>query len=147
MSDELNQNPELASVLAAAGAVDAAADEAAGTAPAAADEAPAVDPVELWASVPQTVGSVLAMALPELKDVYSKQACRAWGVAMVPVAMKHGWQATALPVEIPAIFATLGFVIPTAMAIKARRSQQRQKATESGAQVLDHGAGDGVAGD
>lgn len=145
MADELNENPELASVLAAAGAVDASADAAAGTAPADEPAAPPVDPVELWASVPQTVGSVLAMALPELKQVYSREACRAWGEAMVPVAMKHGWEAKALPVEIPAIFATLGFIIPTTMAIKARKAQRLQ-ATE-GAQVLDHGAGDGVAGD
>lgn len=141
--EELTPNPELASVLAASGAVDAAADEAAGTT-APADETPPIDPVELWASVPQTIGSVLVMALPELKGVYSREACRAWGEAMVPVAMKYGWEAKALPVEIPAIFATLALVLPTVIAVKARRAKAAEPPADA---VVLGGVGDGVAGD
>lgn len=147
-NDQTPANPELASVLAAAGAVDAQADTAAGVAPpeGAASAAPSVDPAEVWASIPATIGGVLCMALPELKAVYTPEACRQWGASMVPVAVKHGWETKELPVEIPLMIASLGFLLPTLRAVQLRRAAA-QADKPQGAVVLTDGAGDGVAGD
>ncbi|OJA63795.1 hypothetical protein BGV68_01880 [Burkholderia ubonensis] len=84
-----------------------------------------VDPAAQWAMLPKVFGGILAMAMPELADVYSDAACAAWGAKMAPVADKYGWDAAStlggwMP-EISLAMATLPLALPTMAAIKQRR--------------------------
>lgn len=93
------------------------------------DEVPAIDPAESWAMLPAMVGSVLSIALPELRQIYTPDTCRAWGDAMVPVADKYGWNADGLlGPEVGLLAASLPFIIGTASAIKSRRAAIEQEA-------------------
>lgn len=89
-----------------------------------ADMAPPVDPADSWAAIPAMVGGVLAIAFPELRAVYTVEACQQWGAAMVPVAEKYGWSADGLMgPEIGLLAASLPFVIGTAGALRKARAQ------------------------
>jgi hypothetical protein len=68
---------------------------------------------ESWAFLPEMFGKIMAVALPELKDVYTEEACLAWGEAMVPVADKYGWGDPAVSVELALIIATVPLALPT----------------------------------
>lgn len=93
-----------------------------GTTLPAAEAAPVADPADTWAMLPAMVGSMLSMAMPELKAVYTPEACQAWGAAMVPVAEEYGWNAEdVLGPKMALAMATAPFVIGTAFAIKARK--------------------------
>lgn len=84
------------------------------------------DKIEMWAAVPRTFGSLLVMAMPELREVYSDQNCNAWGKAMLPVARKYGWDSEAgFPVELGLCFATFPFLAGTYMAMAKRKGQPR----------------------
>lgn len=103
-----------------------------GVAPDAVAAAPVVDQAESWAVLPAIVGSTLAIAFPELRAVYSPEACHAWGAAMVPVANKYGWDADALAgPEIGLLCASLPFVMGTVGAFKAKKAEaiKAEKAT------------------
>lgn len=97
-------------------------------------EAPAVDPAQQWAMIPAMLGSALSIAMPELQRVYSREACEAWGSAMVPVAEKYGWNADGLiGPEVGLLAASLPFVIGTYGAIKSKRAElQREAKAEAG---------------
>lgn len=74
-----------------------------------------------WAAVPATAGGILSMAMPELAEVYTEDACLNWGRAMVPVARKYGWHADSLlGVWGPLLFASYSLMAPTVMAVKKR---------------------------
>lgn len=89
-----------------------------------ADAAPSVDPGEQWAMIPAMIGSALAIALPELREVYSENACRAWGASMVPVAEKYGWDADGiLCPEVGLLAASLPFIVGTVGAVNKRKAQ------------------------
>lgn len=95
-----------------------------GQAPEMVEAGPAYDPAESWAVIPAIVGSTLAIAFPELRAVYSPEACRAWGAAMVPVADKYGWEADALAgPEIGLLAASLPFIVGTVGAFKAKKAE------------------------
>lgn len=95
--------------------------------------APTVDAeqeaVAFWAMIPSTIGNVLCIALPELKDTYSKEACLAWGTAANTVAKKRGWDVANSP-EIALIGASLVFAVPTGVAIAKRVQERKAKAAE-----------------
>lgn len=100
------------------------------------EAAPVVSDAESWAMIPGIVGSTLAMAFPELRAVYSQDACMAWGHAMVPVANKYGWSSDGIiGPEIGLLAASLPFVLGTAQVIKHHRAEraalERAKAEES----------------
>lgn len=92
---------------------------------AAPEVAPVIDQAESWAVLPAIVGSTLAIAFPELRAVYSPEACHAWGAAMVPVANKYGWEdwGAAVGPEIGLLCASLPFVVGTASALKAKKAE------------------------
>lgn len=78
---------------------------------------------EQWAMVPAMIGAALAMALPDLKEVYSESACRAWGDAMVPVAEKYGWNADALACpEVGLLCASLPLLMGTVGAVQKHKA-------------------------
>jgi hypothetical protein len=89
---------------------------------------------ESWAFIPAMFGKIVAMALPELKDVYTEDACFAWGEAMVPVAEKYGWGDPAVSVEVALIIATVPLALPTGIAIKKYLDLRKQQASN-----LQHG--------
>jgi hypothetical protein len=76
---------------------------------------------EIWAMVPATIGSVLAIGMPELKAVYSDEACAAWGAAMVPLAKKYGWHIGPDSPELGVLVASAPFVAGTGVVMMQRR--------------------------
>lgn len=139
-------------ILSAEQAADLAAlqSTAAETAPAAVEpEAPAgpvTNPADSWAVLPAMIGSMLAMALPEVKPCFSPEACQAWGEAMVPVAEEQGWDVDdVLGSKMALAVATMPFVVGPLVAIKARKAAmvqaQIQAQAKPGALVADPGAG------
>lgn len=106
-------------------------------------ESPAVaagpDQSEQWALLPAMVGSALQIAMPELGAVYTPEACRAWGAAMVPVAEKYGWNADALGgPEIGLAVASFPLVIGTVQAVRAFREKQEFAAMKHRADAAAH---------
>jgi hypothetical protein len=83
-----------------------------------------VDEVEIesWAQLPATFGSVLAIALPELREHYSAANCRAWGEAMHAVAKRHGWTFKDVGPYLGLAVATVPMAVPTVVTIRARRA-------------------------
>lgn len=106
---------------------------------------PEVDQGALWAQIPKMLGGLLAIAMPDLKNVYTDPACLAWGASMAQVAAKYDWDAAETmskwAPEISLVFTTLPLLLPTVAAIKARRTEQekpvQQNATGSEAVVID----------
>lgn len=98
------------------------ANETAPGAPGAAPAAAQVNQAEQWAMFPQMIGSALCMAMPELQQVYTPDACRAWGEAMAPVAAKYGWEADGIMgPEVGLLVVSLPFLMGTMGAIRARK--------------------------
>ncbi len=119
-------------VLADAGAAPQPAPAA--DAPGAAPAAPAFDratEAKGWAQLPKAVGQVLAMALPELADVYNDRDCLAWGEAMADLAHEHGWSAKILGPWVGVALASVPFIVPTYMAVKMRRDPQFAEAVRA----------------
>lgn len=109
----------------------------------AAEAVPVTDPADTWAMLPAMVGSMLAIAMPELKAVYTPEACQAWGTAMVPVAAEYGWNAEdAIGPKMALTMATAPFVIGTAFAIKSRKAAAVEQKKEAPGAMVDH-PGDG----
>ena len=87
---------------------------------------PVMDPAIAWAQIPKAVGGILAIAMPELENVYTDAACMNWGQGMSLVAEKYGWDASETMAryapEMALVMATLPLAIPTVTAFKARRA-------------------------
>lgn len=107
-----------------------------------------------WAAIPAVLGSVLCIALPELKEAYKPANCEAWGEAMAPLAEKHGWSPdSAVGPELGVAVASLPMVIPSVLVVLQRRKVAReareaaaavraaQDAKNGPAMVLDQGGG------
>lgn len=96
---------------------------------------------QAWAALPAMFGGILAMAMPELRDVYKEEACATWGAAMVPVAHKYGWSADALiGPEAGLVLASVPLAVGTFAAVRAykARAAAEAKAAEGGAKAPDH---------
>ena len=76
-----------------------------------------------WGMIPYTVGSALAMFVPELRHVYTEDRCLAWGRSVVPVANKYGWNAGGVP-ELGLLLSTAGLVLPTVFLIRKRLTEE-----------------------
>lgn len=88
-----------------------------------------VDEAQAWAIVPKKLGSLLGMAVPELKDVYTDDACLEWGKGMAAVSHKYGWNAAdtlaKFAPELALAAATLELALPTYMLVSAKLEQVR----------------------
>lgn len=94
-----------------------------------------VDQAQQWAMVPAMLGSVLSMFIPEAQRVYSREACEAWGAAMVPVAEKYGWNSDGLMGPEVALFAaSLPLAVGTFALVKAKRAEVEAKEAPAAAQ-------------
>lgn len=73
-----------------------------------------------WGMLAYTIGNTLAMFAPELRQVYSDDACMAWGRSVVPVAEKYGWSGTSKIPELGMALATISLAAPTVLVIRHR---------------------------
>lgn len=142
--NQTGKNPEEAADWAELEAM--AAEEAPASVAPEAPAGPVTNPADSWAVLPAMVGSMLAMALPEVKPCFSPEACQAWGEAMVPVAAEQGWDVDeVLGPKMALAVATMPFVVGPMVAIKARKAAmvqaQIQAQAKPGALVADPGAG------
>lgn len=92
---------------------------------------PVIDPAQAWATMAKTVGGLLGMALPELRDVYTDAACLDWGRGMSLVADKYEWNADETMAkwapECTLIMASIPLIVPTVFAIKERVAASKAK--------------------
>lgn len=92
-----------------------------------------LDQAQQWAMVPAMLGSVLSMFMPEAQRVYSREACEAWGAAMVPVADKYGWNADGLMgPEVALLAASLPLAVGTFGLVRAKRAELEKEAEKPG---------------
>jgi hypothetical protein len=123
-------NPALEEIARQAGAEEhtAEAEQAQAEAPSGPDPLQA----QAWAQIPMMLGGLLAMALPEVADAYTEDACMRWGGAMAMLAEKHGWEAGSTMAkyapEIAVTMASIPLVVPVVHAIKARREAAKSDA-------------------
>lgn len=82
-----------------------------------------------WGSVAYMIGGALAMLAPELRQVYTQDACMAWGGSAALVAQKYGWNSPAAAPELGLIVATAGFAVPSYLAISRRLADMRGGST------------------
>lgn len=76
-----------------------------------------------WGMVAYTIGQAAAMFAPQLRSVYSEEACAAWGATVVPVARKYGWSGPGSIPEIGLILSTASLAVPTFFALRARLAE------------------------
>lgn len=79
-----------------------------------------------WGVLAYMIGGGLAMAAPELRQVYTEAACLDWGRSVVPVAEKYGWDGgpSKLP-ELGLMLSTAMLAIPTVYVLRARLAEAR----------------------
>lgn len=78
-----------------------------------------------WGSIVYMIGGALSMVAPDLRRVYTEDACFAWGRAAAPVAEKYGWNGSSALPEIGLAIATLGLAVPSWFAIKGAIEKER----------------------
>lgn len=93
-----------------------------------AEESPPQDPAEAWAVAPAVLGAILGMALPEVRQVYTREACLEWGRAMVPVAEKYGWDADLFGPELALAAVSVPMLAGTGIAIMKHRVARHHRA-------------------
>lgn len=107
---------------------------------------PVIDPALAWGQVAMMFGGILGMAMPELKSVYTEQACMDWGGGMAQVAAKYGWEAdetiAKFGPECALAIASFPLVAGTVVAIKSRQAASKAKNLNE----PPSRAGNGVAG-
>lgn len=92
----------------------------------AAAEAAAQTEAQAWAQVPLALGSALMIVAPELQAIYTKEACEAWGAAMVPVAEKYKWKGPSNLPEIGLLVVTASMAVPTVVVVRAKLQAIRE---------------------
>lgn len=76
-----------------------------------------------WGVIAYTVGSALGMLAPELKQVYTEDACLKWGRSVVPVALKYGWNGPGAVPELGLLISTAGLAVPSYLVIRMKLAQ------------------------
>ena len=96
------------------------------------EPATVIDPAHAWGQLAMMCGGILGMALPELRSVYTEDACLAWGGGMAAVADKYGWDAGDTAAkwapEAMLLMASIPLIVQTVQAVKRR--QAAAKATQ-----------------
>lgn len=122
------------------------------------DAPPGVDQAAVWAQIPFMLGGMLGMAMPELKPVYTQEACYAWGAGMAAVSDKYGWDAGETAAkwapECALLMASIPLIVPTVQAVKTRQAaiaaqkrKELQKRRENAVEVPSGASGGGYDGD
>jgi hypothetical protein len=101
---------------------------------------PVIDPAKTWAQIPFMLGGMLAMAMPELKQVYTEAACMTWGQGMAAVSDKYGWDAgetiSRWAPEFMLVAASMPLLVPTVRAVKARAEAAKARAPEKAPEAV-----------
>ncbi len=99
-----------------------------------------------WGALVYSIGGMLSVLAPELKGVYTEDACLAWGHSVVPVADKYGWDGPSNVPELGLILATLPLALPTYFIVRNRLAELRAaKAAADEARTVENGAPAGAA--
>ena len=107
----------------------------------------AEDGAREWGMIAYVVGNGLSMIAPELRTVYTEDACMNWGRSMMPVADKYGWNSpTAIP-ELGLIVATSTLAVPSFLAVRERTRQLKAEARQAKRQAHAEPAADAGAVD
>lgn len=85
-----------------------------------------------WGAVAFMIGGALSMVAPELRQVYTEEACLNWGRAMNPVAEKYGWNGPSALPELGLVIATAGLAMPSYFAVRARVQAAQEGKEKSG---------------
>jgi len=92
---------------------------------------PVIDPAHAWGQLAMMAGGILGLALPELKSVYTEDACLAWGGGMAAVADKYGWEAGETAAkwapECMLLMTSIPLIVPTVQAIRSRQAAAKAK--------------------
>lgn len=111
--------------------------------------AKAADPdtqARAWGVLAYSIGGMLAVLAPELKGVYTEDACLKWGHSVVPVAEKYGWDGPSNVPELGMLLASLPLAVPTYFIVRARLAELRKaKAAADEARTVENGAPAGDA--
>lgn len=92
---------------------------------AAAAETAAEAEARQWASIAYMVGGALSMVAPDLKQVYTENACMGWGRSVVPVSQKYGWGGAGVLPELALLISTIGLAVPSYLAVRHAIEQER----------------------
>lgn len=99
------------------------------------EPAPVIDPAHAWGQLAMMAGGILGMALPELRAVYTEDACLAWGGGMAAMSDKYGWDAGDTAAkwapECMLLMTSIPLIVPTIAAIKQRRKASKAKPLNS----------------
>lgn len=106
--------------------------------------AKAADPenqAKAWGVLAFSIGGMLSVLAPELKNVYTEDACLAWGHSVVPVAEKYGWDGPSNVPELGLLLATVPLALPTYFIVRKRLAELRAaKAAADEARTVDNQA-------
>jgi ribulose 1,5-bisphosphate carboxylase large subunit-like protein len=104
---------------------------------------PVIDPAHAWGQLAMMAGGILGMALPELRAVYTEDACLAWGGGMAAVSDKYGWDAGDTAAkwapECMLLMTSLPLIVPTVQAIKQRQAASKAKALNDAPKSAERG--------
>jgi hypothetical protein len=83
-----------------------------------------------WGMIPYSIGGTLAILAPELRQVYTEEACYEWGKAAAAVSTKYGWDGPDDMPELALITASMGFAVPSFFIVRDKMRELREgKAT------------------
>lgn len=106
--------------------------------------AKAADPdtqARAWGVLAYSIGGMLSVLAPELKGVYTEDACLAWGHSVVPVAEKYGWDGPSNVPELGLLLATVPLALPTYFIVRQRLAALKAaKAAADEARTVENGA-------
>lgn len=112
--------------------------------------AQAADPdvkAKAWGMLAFSIGGILSVLAPELKAVYTEDACLAWGHAVVPVADKYGWDGPGNVPELGLVMATIPLAVPSYLIIRKRLADMKAaKDAADEARTVENGATAAPAG-
>lgn len=81
-----------------------------------------------WGMIAFTIGGGLSLLAPELKQVYSEDACMQWGRSMMPVAEKYGWNSPGALPELGLLMTTMSLAVPSFLVIREKVRQAKANA-------------------
>lgn len=97
-----------------------------------------------WGAMAYSVGAMLSIIAPELKSVYTEDACLAWGHSVVPVAEKYGWNGPSSVPELGLLMATVPLALPSFFIIRGKlRELKAAKDAHDAARTVENEAGQG----
>ena len=102
--------------------------------------AQAADPnvqAKAWGMLAFSIGGMLSILAPELKSVYTDEACLAWGHAVVPVAEKYGWDGPGKVPELGLLMASVPLALPTYLVIRKRIAELKAARDQANSQAED----------